>query len=154
MAINRNRSRIAVLSVLFSFFLLIASGCSVKLISDYDEITDKSVTELQKKVETFLIKMEGSAGSSEGEYINSRSFYNEARVEISAMRLRAEAIPENKITVQHINEIEKNIENLRLLHEKRGQKGLTKDLTEPVRAIINIQFKAMLTLEFAKKRGK
>ncbi len=50
--------------------------------------------------------------------------------------------------------IEKNIENLRLLHEKRGQKGLTKDLTEPVRAIINIQFKAMLTLEFAKKRGK
>ena len=154
MVSNCNRRRIAVLSVLFSFFLLIVSGCSVKLISDYDEVIDKSVTELQKKVEAFLIKMEGAAGTGEGEYINNRSFYNEARVEISAMRLRAEAIPENKITVQHINEIEKNIENLRLLHERRGQKGLTKDLTEPVRAIINTQFKAMLTLEFAKKRGK
>ena len=154
MVINRNRSRLAFLFVLFPLFFLIASGCSVKLISDYDEVIDKSVTELQKKVEAFLIKMEGSAGSSEGEYINNRSFYNEARVEISAMRLRAEAIPENNITVQHINEIEKNIENLRMLHEKRGQKGLTKDLIEPVRAIINIQFKAMLTLEFAKKHGK
>ncbi|MBI5179940.1 MAG: hypothetical protein HZA05_00895 [Nitrospirae bacterium] len=151
---NCNRNRIAVLSVLFSLFFLIVSGCSVKLISDYDEVIDKSVTELQKKVEAFLIKMEGSAGSSEGEYINNRSFYNEANVEMSAIRLRAEAIPENKITVQHINEIEKNFENLRLLHEKRGQKGLTKDLTDPIKVILNIQFKAILTLEFAKKRGK
>lgn len=154
MVINRNRSRIAVLFVLFPLFFIIVVGCSVRLISDYDEVIDKSVTELQKKTEGFLIKMENAAGTSEGEYINNRSFYNESKVEITAIRLRAEAIPENKITVQHIAEIEKNFENLRLLHEKRGQKGLAKDLTEPIRAIINIQFKAMLALEFAKKRGK
>jgi len=154
MVINRNRSRLAVFFVLFSLFFFIVAGCSVKLISDYDEVIDKSVTELQKKAEGFLIKMENAAGTSEGEYINNRSFYNETKVEITAIRLRAEATPENKITVQHIAEIEKNLENLRLLHEKSGQKGLTKDLTEPVRAIINTQFKAMLTLEFAKKRGK
>ncbi len=154
MIIRSNRNGFIIHATFFLLFILIVCGCSIKLISDYDEVIDKSVTELQKKVETFLLKMEAASGTSEGEYINNKSFYNEAKVEMTAIRLRAEAISENKITVQHITEIEKNIESLRLLHEMRGQRGLTKDLTDPIRVIINTQFKAILTLEFAKRRGK
>lgn len=38
---------------LFLAVLLGLSACTVKLISSYDEATDKAVTKLQRKVETF-----------------------------------------------------------------------------------------------------
>ena len=143
--------RLAILAV--SLLTLIMSGCSITLISNYDEVTDKSATELQKKVEHFLLTMQAAHGTSAGEYANNKAFYDESTVALSAMRLRAGAIPHNERTVEQIGEIEKNIDRLRQLHEQRGPAGLTKTLVDPIRTLINTQFKAILTLEIAKKRG-
>jgi hypothetical protein len=140
--------------VMVAILTVVMSACSVRFISDYDETTDRSVTELQRKVETFLVKMENTAGTSEGEYVNNKAFYDDVKVALSAMRVRAAAMPKNELTVQSIDLIEENIENLRQLHERRGEKGLSKALVEPIRTAINAQFTAILKLEFAKKRGE
>ena len=155
MMTNRRDPR---LRFLFPFMVVIILplalvGCSVKFISDYDEVTDRSVIELQKRVETFLVKMEGVAGTSAGEYANNRAFYDETKVALSGMRVRAAAIPKNELTMQAVALIEENIENLRQLHERRGEKGLSKLLVEPIRTALNTQFTAIMKLELAKKRG-
>ncbi|MFQ5847954.1 MAG: hypothetical protein ACE5IQ_09860 [Candidatus Methylomirabilales bacterium] len=140
--------------VMFSLLTLVVSGCSVKFISDYDEVTDKSATALHKNVERFLLKMEATAGSSAGTYRKNKTFYDEAKVALSSMRMRAKAIPNNRLTVQHIELLEKNIDALRTLHEKRGPKGLAKPLVDPVRDALDAQFTAIIKLELAKKRGE
>ncbi len=138
---------------LLSILALAQLGCSIKLISDYDEATDKSATALHKKVDKFLIKMEREAGTPEGTYAKNTEFYDEIKIDLSSMRVRAKAIPKNQLTIEHIDLIEENIEKLRELHEKRGEKGLAKALVDPIRAAMDAQFTAIIRLELAKKRG-
>ena len=51
------------LTGLFLPVLLGLSGCTVKLVSSYDEATDRAVTRLQRKVETFLVDLGSEQGS-------------------------------------------------------------------------------------------
>ncbi len=135
-------------------FALMIAACTVKLISDYDEALDRAASDLQIKVEAFLVKMQASAGTPDGEYAKNSTFYDEVKVALSAMRLRAEATPKNELTVEQIGLLEKNLENLRQLHESAGPAGLSKTVVATTRTLLNTQFKAILTLELAKKRGQ
>ena len=48
---------------LASAIIVIAlSGCTVTLISSYDENTDKAVTQLQKDIETFFVTVDSQVG--------------------------------------------------------------------------------------------
>ncbi|MBI2370560.1 MAG: hypothetical protein HYV08_10085 [Deltaproteobacteria bacterium] len=98
--------------------------------------------------------MEATPGTSEGEYANNRVFYEQARAALGAMRFRAQASPGGEPTVQHLAELEKQIENLRRLHERRGQAGLTRAAIDPIRTAINAELKAIVALELARKRGR
>lgn len=139
--------------LVLSLFVLVMSGCSVKLISDYDEFTDKAVVALHRKVDAFLRKMEDNAGFPAGTYAKNKEFYQEVMVDLSSMRMRASAIPQNQLTLEHIDLLEQNIEKLRELHEKRGEKGLAKALVDPIQTALDAQFTAIMKLELAKKRG-
>ena len=59
--------------------LSIISGCSVMMISDYDEKTDTAVTELQKQVETFFVTVESQVGLPECKYEDHKSFYQDSK---------------------------------------------------------------------------
>lgn len=150
---SRSMYYLAILSLVL-VFVFILLGCSVKLIADYDEIIDKSTTELQSKIETFLIKMGRVAGTSEGEYANNTAFYEEIKGVLISMRVRAKVIPKNNLMVGHIDLLEKNFELLRQLHEKQGKKGLTKVLIDPARNALNAQFTAIAELQGALRRGR
>jgi hypothetical protein len=129
---------------------LVLAGCtSVRLIAPYDEQTDKAVTELQRKVETFLIGLERNAGKPAGAYEANVKFYDEARVDLSSIRVRAAAIPKNDITLQQIDLL---AENLRLL-ENLHKQGIPAGQVAPLRSAFNAGFTAILKLEIAKKRG-
>lgn len=142
-------------SKILSFFLVctltILSGCSVKLISSYDETTDKAVTALQKKVEIFFVTVESQEGLPECEYKNHKKFYEEVKVDISAIEVRARAIPDNEITIEQVELLKGSLTNLELLHKISC---LSKDQIEPLRIAFNSSFTAILKLEFAKKRGE
>jgi len=94
--------------VVFGVLLFIMACPSVMFITEYDEQIDRSATELQTRIETFLIKMERVAGTPEGEYRNNEDFYDEVLGTLNAMRERALAVDEekNKQTLGIIDTIE------------------------------------------------
>jgi hypothetical protein len=140
------------LSILVSLNLIVSTaGCSIKLISDYDEATDKAVTQLQRKVDGFLVDMQRKAGTAEAEYAKHAQFYDEASVDVDAIRVRAQAMPKNDITVQQIKLIQDSLDKLKQLH-KLGFSS--PEEIAPLRSAFDISFTAILKLELAKKRGE
>ncbi len=127
------------------------AGCTIKLISDYDETTDKAVTQLQRKVDGFLVDMQRKAGTPEAEYTKNAQFYDQARVDVDALRVRAQAMPKNDITVQQINLVQDSLDKLEKLH-KLGFSSPEEIV--PLRSAFDISFTAILKLELAKKRGE
>jgi hypothetical protein len=134
-----------------SVLMLCLSGCaSVKLIADYDEQTDVAVSQFQRKTEQFLVLMERNMGTDEASYARNTKFYDESRVDLSAIRVRAAAIPDNEITVQLLALLSENIGNLEKLHRQ----GLGANDIPPIRTALNASCTAILKLELAKRRGK
>jgi hypothetical protein len=126
-------------------------GCTVKLISSYDEKTDIAVSDLQKRMEIFFFTLESQEGLPECAYENHTEFYKEVKVSVSAIEVRARAIPDNDTTVQQVVLLRENIEMLEQLHK---MSCLSKAQMEPLRINFNSGFTAILKLELAKKRGE
>ena len=143
---------ISSLHLVFLWFLLIVPlvSCQIQLIADYDETIDKAVTALHRKTATFLIQAQQNIGSPEWEYQNKRDFYNGVKVDISAIQVRAMALPKNEITIKQLNLLSENIKTLESLH-MAGK--FSEPVIENLRGSFNAGFTAILKLEMAKKRG-
>lgn len=133
-------------------FILGLSGCvHVKLISSYDESTDKAVTQLQRDFETFFVTLESRVGLKECDYTHNVEFYQNAKVNISAIDVRARAIPQNEKTVAQVGLLRNSTYALENLHRLSC---LTIAQIENIRTSINTTITAILKLELAKKRGE
>jgi hypothetical protein len=126
-------------------------GCAVRVISGYDETTDKAVTALQRKTEAHLVSLESLENSPECAYDKHKIFYDEARVDVSAIEVRAAAIPQNEITTEQIRLLAQSLNSLGKLH-KIG--CLSKDQIAPLRIQLNSSFISILKLELAKRQGE
>lgn len=137
----------------FTGLLVVALGvsaCTVKLVSSYDEATDRAVTELQRKVETFLVDLGSQAGSLKCSYDNHKAFYRDVKIDLSAIRVRAAALSQNELTVEQLRLLEDSLNKLEQLH-KIGCPS-TEQLNA-LRTAFNSSFTAILKLELTKKRG-
>lgn len=131
-----------------------AGGCSsVRFVSEYDEVLDVGTSDLQRRVETFLLDMESKAGTTAGEYAANRAFYDAVQVEHIVLRTRAQAVPNNALTVEQLDLLGTSFDKLRELHDRGGANGLPREVVEPARTALTTQFVAILRLELAKKRG-
>jgi hypothetical protein len=136
--------------LLLLFLPIIALGCSVKFIADYDEATDKLVTELQRKMEYFFLDLEYKFGTPDAEYENYIEFYKEIKTDLKLLELRASALPQNEITIKQVKLVQKNL----LLFEEIHIEGLDDMIfIEEPRKDFTIAFINILKLELAKKRG-
>lgn len=141
------------ISLYFALLLIVAafSGCtSVKLIADYDETIEKGITGFHKKMETHLTKLERNLGREEAKYENYIDFYDQVKIDLSVIRVRAAALPKNEITVQQIDLIIDNVKTLEELHKL----GISKNDIPPLKSAFNTGTTAILKLELAKKRGE
>jgi len=131
---------------------LFGSGCTnIKLISDYDEKTDEAITSLQRKFETFFVILENKVGTEEAAHKNHIEFYQQVKVDISAIHLRVRALPQNKITEQQIDLLKENVEILEDFHKD----GIhTIEVIQAPREDFNRALSNILKLELAKKRGE
>ncbi|MCG8612477.1 MAG: hypothetical protein MI864_18320 [Pseudomonadales bacterium] len=132
-------------------FALVISGCTVQLVSSYDEKTDSTVTQLQKDVETFFVTVEGQAGLPECKYDNHKKFYQDSKVAISAIEVRARAIPKNEISIEQVGLLKDSLDKLEKLHQLGC---FTPASVTSLRSSFNSSFTAILKLELAKKRGE
>jgi low affinity Fe/Cu permease len=139
-------------SVAICLYMLIiglaVSGCTIRLIADYDQKIDDGVTALQKKTEAFLIKLERTCQTPEGVYSNHISFYDEAKVELSALQVRTDAIALNKLTSEQLERLRDSFEKMEAQHKV----GFTPIVVAETRNILNYQFTKILELEMHKKR--
>lgn len=130
---------------------LMLSGCSaIKLAGDYDAQTDKGVTALQKDMETFFVKLEDVEGEMAAPYKLHNSFYGKTKVAISSLRIRADAMERNSLTVRMLDRLQTNFDEFAADHKE----GIHKRELPLYRGGFNSQFTAILTFELAKKRGE
>ncbi len=122
-------------------------GCaSVQLVADYNKKIDDGVTDLQKKTDSFLVKLERDPEP----YSKHTVFYDDAKVQVSLLKTRADAIALNSLTSRQIDELKASFTEL----EANDKKGNLRPITIPtVQDALDRQFTAILKLEEAKKRG-
>lgn len=150
---EKRKPRVSIVLMPFAclLFVLGLAGCtSIRLIGDYDEQIDTSVTEFQRNIETFLTGLERNADKPEGKYDANVKFYDEARVDLSAIRVRATAIPKNDITIKQVDLLIDSLGKLEQLHKQ----GIPREQIPPLRSAFNVSCTAILKLELAKRRGE
>lgn len=131
-------------------FVLLLSGCMASLVSDYDENTDRAVTELHKEFETFFVTLKTQTDQPDCHYDNHKTFYIESAVSVSSIEIRASAIDKNEKTVEQIGLLKQSMNTLQQLHELSC---LSEGQIESLQSSFNSMFTAILRLELAKKRG-
>jgi hypothetical protein len=132
------------------FFLLIGLlGCgSIQLIAPYDQKIDEGVTNLQKMTAQFLTHVERQGGSSAQDYNNQTKFYDDAKVMLSGILVRAEALTNNAKTVQQLEILGQQFQKLEQDHKTIG---ISQAAVPQLEKAFNRTFTAILTLEGAKK---
>ena len=71
--------------VLLALMVMLA-GC-VRLVSNYDETLDRQLTAYAEKSDKFLLRMGRLAGTPEGTYGQNAGYYDDARGDLSTMRI-------------------------------------------------------------------
>jgi hypothetical protein len=128
--------------------LTIASCVHVQLIAPYDERIEKGVTELQKDTTEFFVKIERNGGSDKVDYKNHTKFYDDSKVSTKGLLIRAEATAQNEKTQGQIILL---MEKYKSLEEQHKTVGLTLHTILSLESSFDQIFRAILTLEVAKK---
>ncbi len=145
--------------------LLFLSACSsVRLISDYDEVTDRSLTAIQRKTADFIDFLEKNYQSEAAGYERNIKFYNEMNKMLRTLEFRVNAIPDNSRTVALVRNIrlvilgdksaaaQGSLQDLHRLPQNR-ERGISPAVLKIARRNIDQAISAALSLEIAKKRG-
>jgi hypothetical protein len=143
--------------------LSLAACSGVRLIADYDEVTDKSLTAIQQKTDDFVEVLIKKAGTDEAAFEKHKEFYNEVDQQLRRLEFRVTSIPKNDKTVDLVRKIRLVIlgegkcseegSSLKDLHCMSKNKGPSVKSLEINRRNINQTISAALSLELAKKQG-
>ena len=136
------------LSVALAFVL---SACSISLISNYDEQIDRAATVLQKQMDAHLTRLEAGSGA-DATFESNKRFYQDYLVDLRSVELRASTHPENQQSLGQYRLMIRNLEDVRSTHETEGTLSLA--YIDTVRELFNQGWRAIITLEVAKKRGE
>jgi hypothetical protein len=136
------------LPVLTAVAFLMQQCTSVRLIQEYDQITDDKVTALQEKVARFFVGMERNIGKPEAAYDNHVAFYDEVKTDLNVLQVRSKAIPKSEITQKQIESVQSQMKSLEQLH-KLGFNSYEELV--PAKNAIEQSFAAIIQLQMALK---
>ena len=149
MRMRRPREFEATLLAVAFLLLMGAFGCgSVTLIAPYDQKIDDGVTNLQKSTAEFFTKIERQGGSKPEDYKNYTKFYDDAKVTLSGISVRANAFTNNNLTTEQLEVLS---EQFRFLEQTHMKIGVSRESVPEYEKAFNRTFIAILTLEVAKK---
>ncbi|MBK8088543.1 MAG: hypothetical protein IPK31_11655 [Chitinophagaceae bacterium] len=141
--------------LIFSAFFLVLSSCKVTLLAPYDEITDKTITEMQEMTSTFFVALESEPESAAMKYENQKQFYQKLKVKAANVRIRNNAIDKNKIMVSMIKELEANVGRLEQLHKGKANGLLIPEEVTLLKDAFETQYGAIINFLMAlKQRAK
>jgi hypothetical protein len=147
-------SRLVKLPLIVLFVLL--SGC-VTLLAPYDDQFDQMATALQKKVSTHVEALDGAA-MPDCLHSSQKAFYDDARVDASALAVRANSHELNSETIAQVEALTGSINDFEQLHMLASNASSPRCLSSaelsPIRRAFDQTLGAIMKLEIAKKRGK
>ncbi|HEX8621386.1 MAG TPA: hypothetical protein VF718_05385 [Allosphingosinicella sp.] len=147
-------SRLAKLPLIVLLVLL--SGC-ITLMSPYDEKFDQLASDLQRKVSTQIEAIDG-ADAPDCLYASNKAFYDDARVDASALAVRAASHELNSETIRQVEALTDSINTFEELHKSASNATPARCMSSmelsPIRRAFDQTLGAIIKLEVAKKRGK
>jgi hypothetical protein len=140
---------------LLTISAMFISGCTMTIVSKYDEQTDANVTALQKKLDAYFLKLDGET-FPDCSFASNKAFYDDVKVQLNSTQVRANAIPNNDITLKELDALSKAISDFQDAQKMRDSKNtcLPAEIITTDRTFFNTIFTAILKLEIAKKRGE
>jgi hypothetical protein len=140
----RRRCNVMVWLLPSFMMLFFCTGCvpRVKLVGEYDEILDRSVTEIQEQTATFFLKMR-TASTEDALYEVNTWFYHDVQGKIAALIRRSEVIEEGL----QKKPLTRNFKELRLQYlelAEQHKKGFSKQYIESAETAFDQSFRAIL----------
>jgi hypothetical protein len=145
--------------------ILLAGCAGARLISDYDEVTDKSLTTIQQKTDDFIETLLAQSGTNKAAFSKHQAFYGDIAQELRRLEFRVNAIPKNEKTIDLVKKIRLAIlgegkctaegKSLRDLHCTPANKVKGPSITALATCRLNVNqaISAALGLEVSKKQG-
>jgi hypothetical protein len=126
----------------------LATCSRLLLIAPYDEQIDQSATALQRRMDAFLTTLAEKGIGQEARYEANKEFYAQYGVDLRSLLIRAQSWPKNNLTENQLNLMLNNLEQLRTAH---ADAPLSAEAITTFRDLFNQGWRAILTLELAKK---
>jgi len=130
--------------------LLALGACSLVSVSPYDSSADKAFTKLHKQTAEFFAESTKAPDPSCG-YSHHLSFYQNSKVSMSSLLVRARAMADNNLTVSQLELLSSSYVNLAQLHQLGC---FTSAQVNELWVSFDASFSAILKLELAKKYGR
>jgi hypothetical protein len=131
--------------------LLALGACSLVSVSPYDSSADKAITKLHKQTAEFFAESTKAADDPGCGYSHHLSFYQNSKVSMSSLLVRARAMADNNLTVSQLELLSSSYVNLAQLHQLGCfSPAQVKELWDSFDA----SFSSILKLELAKKYGR
>lgn len=131
-----------------SFFLFLFSCAEIKLIQDYDAVSNNKINLLHDKTTKFFVKIQRTVGLPENKYEKHIDFYDDVKSDIHILETRTKAIEKSQIVQKQINALDIQIQSLEQLHKK----GFTsKEEIELIQSAFDQTIASMLKLQVALK---
>jgi len=152
--------RSTALAAVAACVVFVLAGCTIRLISEYDETTDAAVTQLQTDVAEHLAVLKGFTDPETGkpshpkcEFKNFGDTYAQLAAKAHVLVVRNESRPKNGLTTDQLKLLEQSIgEHLVGFHRDADGECLTAGAIDTAGEALDQNFRAILKLELAKKQ--
>ena len=132
----------------FVFFFFLFSCAEVKLIQEYDTVSNNKINVIYEKSTKFSVKLKRNIGLPESKYEKYIDFYDDVKSDIHILETRTKAIEKSQIVQKQINALDIQIQSLEQLHKK----GFTsKEEIELIQSAFDQTIASMLKLQVALK---
>ena len=138
-------------AILIIATVLLVSSCSLVSISPYDSSADKAATKLHKQTAEFFTESTKTTDEPGCGYSHHLPFYQNSKVSMSSLLVRARAMADNNLTVSQLELLSFSYSNLAQLHQLGC---FTSAQVNELWASFDASFSAILKLELAKKYGQ
>lgn len=132
----------------FVFFFFLFSCAEVKLIQEYDTVSNNKINVIYEKSTKFFVKLKRNIGLPESKYEKYIDFYDDVKSDIHILETRTKAIEKSQIVQKQINALDIQIQSMEQLHKK----GFTsKEEIELIQSAFDQTIASMLKLQVALK---
>ena len=137
--------------IIFAALFTLLAACKVTLLSPYDEITDKVLSDMQQSTTAFFVKYEVMPTDPALKYANQTAFYQNLMTSSRTLRIRNNAIEKNRPMIGMLDLLDDNIRLMDSLHRRKPDGLLATHDVLLLKSAFETQYTAMFKFVMALK---